>query len=127
MAGDAIADVVFEAAPDANPCDKDGDTYLAVSCGGKDCCDTDPRANPGDTQYWDGADNCGSFDYDCNGTEDLEYTQDLSCSGLSVTGCTGTGFTGAPGCGGQGPYGSCAVSGLTCEIGPVVNTTQYCR
>ena len=63
-------------------CDEDGDghysTTLSSSCPsgrqssnkGDDCCDSDANAYPGQTDYFDSADACGSFDYDCNGTED---------------------------------------------------------
>jgi len=58
--------------------DADGDGYGAGSqvytCSasgyvtrGGDCCDTDPFAFPGQTEYIDVPNQCGSFDYSCDG------------------------------------------------------------
>jgi len=57
-----------------NVCDKDGDGVLDPQCGGDDCCDTDPLVHPGQTSYFSKASACGSFDYDCNGSEEKRWT-----------------------------------------------------
>ncbi len=45
-------------------CDDDSDGYLATSCGGDDCDDTDFTINPGATEA------CNGIDDDCDGTID---------------------------------------------------------
>jgi hypothetical protein len=63
--------------------DGDGDGYGAgtgvMQCGtvvpggyankAGDCCDGDSNAHPGQASYFTSADTCGSFDYNCDGTE----------------------------------------------------------
>jgi hypothetical protein len=41
-----------------------------------DCCDSDPDANPGvaASMWFDYADACGSFDFNCDGVLEKEYT-----------------------------------------------------
>lgn len=53
-----------DAAPDADPCDLDGDHYIAASCGGDDCDDANPEIHPGAKETCDGDDN------DCDGAVD---------------------------------------------------------
>jgi hypothetical protein len=138
---DVVSDYVFEAAPDADPCDKDRDGHRDKSnlaaCGADadDCCDTDPRVYPGEPSYYAAAYDCRetssvSFDYNCDGKDEGEYSVNLqqTCGGLSLTGCQGTGFIGDPGCGGTGPFGNCAPSGLSCSAQTTSATEQqYCR
>jgi hypothetical protein len=91
-----------------DPCDLDQDGYKSMegACGGNDCCDYDSRANPGDTAYYTSADACGSFDYDCNGQDDLEYGR-ASCQ-LGFFSCSGNGFDQAPpACGVSATYDTC--------------------
>ncbi len=88
-----------------NPCDVDGDGHLAKgACGGDDCCDTDWSAHPGlspTTWFTKMADQCGSWDYNCDGTVEEELAVTLTCGGLAATGCTGGvhGLHGGSGCG----------------------------
>ena len=55
---DVATDSASRGAPADGPpsCDQDGDGYLArVSpCNGTDCCDMDPNAHPGQTQFFAG-------------------------------------------------------------------------
>jgi len=43
-----------------------------------DCCDTDSRAHPGQSSYYTSTNNCGSWDYNCDGTSTGIY-----CSGYT--------------------------------------------
>ncbi len=103
--GDSPTDAASQdsaAMPDAgcvSPCDCDNDTYMAMSCGGNDCCDTDPNAHPGQTSFFPSEDDCHSYDYNCDTMQEMEWGA-FSCA-PGVTGCTPTsGFVGGvPGCG----------------------------
>jgi hypothetical protein len=111
-------------------CDVDQDTYTSMlTCGGSDCCDTDSRAHPGQTTFFIQADACGSFDYDCNTTEDPQYPVNLTCGGTGLTACTGgSGFLLDPGCGNSGLFGTCVPNGLlACQPGDEMTLTQGCR
>jgi hypothetical protein len=108
------------------------DTYKAEggTCGGNDCCDTDNLAHPGQTSYFTSADKCGSFDYDCSGSNEPQYPGNLKCGGTGATGCTGgSAFIGAaPTCGAMGLYGTCVPNGLlACQQGNEVQLTQGCH
>jgi hypothetical protein len=129
---DASGEDVHEAGVDAPPvCDFDLDTYHATggTCGGNDCCDTDRNAHPGVTAFFTQADDCGSFDYDCNGKQDPQYATSVACGGTGVTGCTGgPGFLADPGCGNTAPYYTCVANGLlACKPGSPITLTQGCR
>jgi hypothetical protein len=105
--------------------DRDGDRYGNSSspisiCGpadappsgyataGGDCCDSDGRAHPGQTSSFPTPDQCGSWDYNCDGYVEEQFT-------------TGP-------CGG---YSGPAACGKTCiaEVlgSPVARYTQACR
>jgi len=134
VALDVVDDYVFEAAPDANPCDKDDDKHLDKSnpaCGADadDCCDTDPRAHPGETSFWTTPDKCQSYDYNCDGTDEGEYNTNVACTSIAGIGCSGNGFIGNdPGCGYSGPFGSCMGGLASCNPSYVNNPpTQGCR
>jgi hypothetical protein len=108
-------------------CDQDHDTYNGPQCGGTDCCDTDPTANPGQMAYFTTKDACNSFDYNCDGTLQTEYDYNVTCTGLA-TSCTGQpGFTSDPYCGTQSPYSSCQPSGLGCKDMSTMMATQGCH
>jgi hypothetical protein len=105
--------------------DIDGDTYGSNAsiqqCGttvpagyanrSGDCCDTDANAKPGQTNTYSTADNCSSFDYNCDGhvTIKVNLPADGSCgaplcsfspSGVcqDYGGCTCIGSDGLPTC-----------------------------
>ena len=130
---DVSLDSPVDAPADGPPeCDKDGDGYLAQAspCNGTDCCDTDPNANPGQTQFFAVADNCGSFDYNCDSKLETEYATDIVCTGTGLTGCKGgPGFVGDPACGTSGPWASgCQGSGaLACQPDSTTPQTQGCQ
>jgi len=65
-------------------CDEDNDghyTKILALCpsgrwsatAGDDCCDSDSRAYSGATAYYTLVNNCGSWDYDCNGANDKQW------------------------------------------------------
>ncbi|HEY3820381.1 MAG TPA: hypothetical protein VGL81_24620 [Polyangiaceae bacterium] len=130
---DAPADA-HDAGVDALVCDSDGDGYKVegvAACGtGNDCCDTDKLAHPGQMSWFTTADQCGSLDYNCNGTIDPEFASNIKCGGTGLLGCTGgSAFVGPdPGCGNTGLYATCVGNGaLACQPGNEVNTTQECH
>jgi hypothetical protein len=91
-----------------DPCDLDQDGFRAVgqACGGTDCCDTDGRAHPGETSFFTSADACGSFDYDCNGSDDSEFAI-VNCT-LGFFACNGSGFAALPpACGVVATFDTC--------------------
>ncbi len=79
---------------------------------GGDCCDTDPRAKPGQTMYFDTARTGGcagpGFDFDCDNQQTLEYPESGRCYGPPAPNCNqcalgvGWAMPGAPMCGSQG-------------------------
>ncbi len=86
--------------------DADGDGYAPASgtktckanppLTGTDCCDSDSRAKPGATTYYTSANNCGSWDYNCDGatTKNSSYCgSQTSISG--GTPCTPSNCVGA--------------------------------
>jgi hypothetical protein len=110
----------------ADPCDLDQDGYRSKegSCGGNDCCDYDSRANPGDTSFYTSADSCGSYDYDCNGSDDPEYAK-VNCT-IGVLVCNGSGFDDdPPACGVKAQFDACNL-GVGCYT-TKGNAAQACR
>jgi hypothetical protein len=57
----------------------DGDTDGLRACGG-DCYDMNAAAVPGQSSYFDMDRGDGSFDYDCDGTEELRWTMVGNCA-----------------------------------------------
>ncbi len=95
------------------PCDCDDDGYNAdtAECqhDGGDCDDHDPLVHPGQTSWFTQPSSHGSWDYNCNGTDDLEYTSLLMCSGSVSCDTTTEAWSGmsVPPCGQTGSYGTC--------------------
>ena len=99
---DSGSDVVVtnDAGNDApfNVCDKDKDGYIDKydGCGGNDCNDNDPRANPGVKSYvYDEPDGEPYGDWNCDGTAQPEYSV-VTCG---ATTCGSKGYTTSTGCG----------------------------
>jgi hypothetical protein len=129
---DSGHDAGGDSGPDAAVnCDQDLDTYHAEggTCGGNDCCDTDNKVHPGQTAFFPSANNCGSFDYNCNGKNDPQYAISISCGGTGALGCTGgPGYMTDPGCGNPGTYYQCVPNGaLACKPGSPVTQVQGCN
>ena len=57
------------------PRDSDGDGYEVDV----DCCDDDDRVFPGQTLYFEYPSNEGSFDYNCDGIEEMEWAELHEC------------------------------------------------
>ncbi|MFZ5446068.1 MAG: hypothetical protein ACOZQL_39110 [Myxococcota bacterium] len=83
------------------------------SARGGDCCDSDPWAKPGATQFKSTPRaGCGGYDYDCNGVEERHDTRTDACqtTGACSTedrecdGTTGWAGSTAPGCGESASY-----------------------
>ena len=53
----------------------------------EDCCDFDNQANPSSTAYRTIYNACFSYDWNCNGTNDLETNYTGECSGVTFSGC----------------------------------------
>jgi hypothetical protein len=129
---DAPTEDVHVLDPDASfeggdPCDLDEDGFRATGeCGGDDCCDFDGRAHPGETSYFETTDACGSFDFDCNGKDDPQYTGVASCA-LGFFQCNGEGFDKTPpACGQSATYDACQYDLFFCSNGPT-SKVQPCR
>ncbi len=113
-------------ADSGDPCDLDEDGVRATgTCGGTDCCDFDGRAYPGETSYFATTDACGSFDYNCNATNEPEYA--LANCALSGFGCKGDGFDKAPPpCGASATFDSCNYNVFFCGTSQS-SKAQACR
>ena len=112
------APVVVDAAADVDggdPCDTDGDGHRAIGsvCLGDDCCDTDGRVHPGEKDFFATPSACGSFDYDCDGKESVEFGT-VHCQ-LGFFTCSGDGFSAAAACGVNATFTTCSFAGLSCN------------
>ena len=138
-----------EGGDEKNPCDEDGDGYELANCGTlvPDCCDTDINAHPGQTLYFGSKDACGSFDYDCDGSETPKWGAYLYCEpvtvGLAVDcvalcpssqcACAGAacsyGYVGPdPGCGDAGAFATCQPGDSPCQLETTsTDQPQTCR
>jgi len=128
---DSGSDVVIptdagEAGVDASdPCDMDHDGYKAMgACGGNDCNDNDPRANPGVTNYvYDEPDAAPFGDWNCDGKVDMQY----KVAACGATTCNSEGYSNAQGsgCGITNPYVTC--TGTLCGPVDAGTRTQGCK
>lgn len=111
----------------SDPCDKDRDGYKAQggTCGGNDCDDDDPRANPGVSDFvtYDATGKTHAGDWNCDGTTKRQFNVNQNCGVLGGKTCAEIkGFTGSPTCGTSGTYIECAISGALCV--QVTSTTR---
>jgi len=109
----------------------------------QDCYDSSSGAgsantHPGQTAYFTTANGLGSFDYDCNGTSDLQYPVVGSCHTCDTIICPptisygGTGFlSSVPGCGSPGTLvtdpGYCDANACVEYPCQTTFTAQACR
>ena len=108
-----------------DPCDQDHDGYKAEggACGGNDCNDHDPRANPGQTQFITDEPDAAPFgDWNCDGTVEPQYPL-VSC-GLNT--CGAQSFAVNTGCGITNPFVTCN-NGALCGAADAGTRTQGCR
>lgn len=118
--------------------DKDGDGEAPTSAGscGLDCYDGNKDVHSKQTNWfvtpYTTAAGITSYDYDCNGTEELQYTALAKCVRVTPTLCAptaGWNATVAPGCGIKATWmTSCSYSSLsgTCVLSTTTRQ-QGCR
>lgn len=125
--GDTDEEAIEDTTTDSNgadeaeaPCvtyeDLDGDGYGGreiEGCSGVtqpgDCCDSDDRVHPGQPNFFSAPFECptASWDYDCNGSNDLEITALVVCDDSDCpVGPVGW-IEALPACGGVAEYGTC--------------------
>jgi len=92
----------------------------------EDCNDTHKDVHPGQTTFFSVAiPGSSSFDYNCDGKDEMELATVETCSKLSK--CSGQGWlTSVPACGQTGDWVQCVMS-KTCMAGPPAARTQNCR
>ncbi len=88
----------------------------------EDCCDADPLAFPGQTKYFSEPVNwCDGFDYNCDNSDDPQYTS--SCVEAP---CSAGWFQPTPECGSTGNW-CLNCSGCGSCIGQTIQQKQKCR
>ena len=119
-----------DAAPDAprgDVCDQDDDGVRAASCGGSDCCDTDPRVYPRDSdEFFTTPSRCGDYRYAC-GRRVRRQFEVVRCRWES--GCVGDGFVREVECGESGTFVACRLARGRCspDTSSAVSRVQGCR
>ena len=105
--------------------DYDGDGYIAIGAGGRDCDDSDPKVNPYDNITWWNPDmgfveprDNGSYDYNCDG---LETPTRLLCASIIDERCFSE--TVLPQCGETGLY---IFDIYTCDCNPITGQCHKC-
>jgi hypothetical protein len=114
------------ATPDADPCDRDHDQYLAMTCeGGNDCDDNDDRAHPGADFSTAPPTPTTNGDWNCDKIVEKQYKA-INCGGLSSNCASAAGFAMDEGCGITGAYVQCAGVAI-CSATDAGSRTQGCR
>jgi hypothetical protein len=121
---DADGDGFGDAAPGQTAClCAPTDPYVELS--GGDCFDQNADARPGQTGFFAADRGDGSFDYDCNGSETVQFSAFAFCGPAPVCGFTRGWLAGIPACGNDGEF-LVDCGGLSCQS--VFQTrTQPCR
>ncbi|MBI4397259.1 MAG: hypothetical protein HY548_09200 [Elusimicrobia bacterium] len=76
-----------------NPGDSESQCCSSCKAGwvsnNSDCCDSDSNAKPGQANYYTAQNACGSWDYNCSGSVDKYYPNDIptSCWGTCPSDC----------------------------------------
>lgn len=96
-----------------------------------DCCDTDARARPSATAWFTTPNNCGSYDYNCDGQLSQQYTGTGACRffdfPLNFCETTEGWVGGTPNCGVTGKYlTGCGLGFFVCNQ-QTSNIAQGCR
>lgn len=106
--------------------DRDGDRH--TTCAG-DCDDEARDVHPGQAAFFTSPQH-GSFDYDCDGKEEPESTDTVSCT-VEGEACVGAGWGATqpvPPCGETGSFIECQmVAGKKCNERPAEDRVQACR
>lgn len=106
--------------------DEDGDDFTTCE---RDCNDRSADVNPGQTRFFTSPAG-ESFDYNCDGREEPELTQVVSCV-LEGEQCVGEGWQDGPpkpGCGETAGYYGCQLqAGSKCTARRTGDRTQACR
>lgn len=118
----------------SGPCitDADGDTFISAVCsGGNDCADGDKLANPNGDYHSFPIKNpppgTPSYDFNCNGKEELEITTKLDCTAIPCN-TTIVAWTGVvPACGVVGQLGVCKLGIASCDMNVQGSQQQKCR
>ena len=109
----------------------DGDNANTPECGydGGDCNDSDPLVNSHQTMWFDKQGSNG-WDYNCDGNDEYEYVDMLSCSIWNFACDTSTQkWSGGslPDCGQTAPYGTCQSGFLSCNGQDLGMRVQSCH
>ncbi|HQK50361.1 MAG TPA: putative metal-binding motif-containing protein [Myxococcota bacterium] len=95
-----------------------------------DCCDADARARPNQTEWFTQKNYCNSWDYDCDGTVQVQWTRTGGCIGGWPDCQADPGWYGAvPSCGAQGQWvsGGCDNGFLSCKDPKTTSKVQPCH
>jgi hypothetical protein len=115
----------------SNPCDCDGDGYLAktATCGGNDCDDSDRRVHPKQDFVDEPPESGHTGDWDCSGGIEKQYVHKLDCKTLLGLECNASaqGFVDDPPCGALADYYQCAPTLLACEPSKIGQRRQACH
>lgn len=95
-----------------------------------DCYDGNAAAKPGTVSWYGTHRGDGSYDYDCNGTQQKQYTNRFSCSGaVWICASHRDGWTGSvPGCGITSTWArDCSGTFTGCDPSSKISLQQTCR
>jgi len=109
--------------------DADMDGFTSIACGGKDCADNDVLVYPGELKWYTTPSNgTKSFDYNCDGIEEIQFTGILKCT---LPNCDTNSKNWAsitpPNCGVTVDYGACQIMGFMCVPVVLGKRVQGCR
>jgi hypothetical protein len=126
--------------------DYDGDAYgsatVAARCyceptsyyratNDDDCYDSNINANPGASAYYTTSRGDGSYDYNCDGSQAKQYTDNFDCTGavyVCVDYTNGWSSSTDPACGSSGSWRTgCDASFTSCSYDSTASRTQGCR
>jgi hypothetical protein len=106
-------------------CCKDEDQDVVTDCLG-DCDDQDPDVFPAQTQFFTTPNKKGTYDFNCDLAESLEFPNLILCQ--QDQNCSGSGWIGyVPKCGQPGTMGICSRVQNQCVPTPTSSKNQGCR